>query len=255
MHRRCRCVAGLLVLATATTACSDDGGDDDDAAVDHHDRAHDRHHRARPPRPPPLTGEPLVVAEQGVSTFPDLVDPQANLGGYGVVIENPNPDLMATGVRVVTRILDRRRRRAAGRQHPAQRHPPRPADGGRPHADRADRGAHQPRGDGRGHRLAPAGVDRRTAGRRGRRHRARGGRRVRHPLHGPLHLARRSRTAWTSPRSTGPRTAASSAPSRPRSTCPSANPSTASIRLLSPIPDLARTEVFVGRGFAALTIG
>ena len=27
------------------------------------------------------------------------------------------------------------------------------------------------------------------------------------------------------------------------------------IRLLSPIPDLATTEVFVGRGFAALTIG
>jgi hypothetical protein len=27
------------------------------------------------------------------------------------------------------------------------------------------------------------------------------------------------------------------------------------IRLLSPIPDLARTEVFVGRGFAALTTG
>ncbi len=28
------------------------------------------------------------------------------LGGYGVVLANPNPDLMATGVRVVTRILD-----------------------------------------------------------------------------------------------------------------------------------------------------
>jgi hypothetical protein len=27
------------------------------------------------------------------------------------------------------------------------------------------------------------------------------------------------------------------------------------IRLLSPIPDLATTEVFVGRGFAALTLG
>ena len=36
---------------------------------------------------------------------------------------------------------------------------------------------------------------------------------------------------------------------------PSANPSPASIRLLSPIPDLATTEVFVGRGFAALTTG
>ena len=52
---------------------------------------------------PPLTGEPLVVVDQGVSTFPDPFDPRATLGGYGVVIENPNPDVMATGVRVVTR--------------------------------------------------------------------------------------------------------------------------------------------------------
>ena len=35
----------------------------------------------------------------------------------------------------------------------------------------------------------------------------------------------------------------------------SASPTDGHIRLLSPIPDLARTEVFVGRGFAALTIG
>ena len=41
-----------------------------------------------------------------MSTFPDPFDPRATLGGYGVVIENPNPDVMATGVRVVTRILD-----------------------------------------------------------------------------------------------------------------------------------------------------
>ena len=54
----------------------------------------------------PLQGKPLVVAEQGVSAFPDLADPQSNLGGYGVVIVNPDPELMATGVRVVTRILD-----------------------------------------------------------------------------------------------------------------------------------------------------
>jgi hypothetical protein len=55
---------------------------------------------------PPLTGEPLVVVEQGVSSFPDPFDPTATLGGYGVVIENPNPDVMATGIRVVTRLLD-----------------------------------------------------------------------------------------------------------------------------------------------------
>ena len=54
----------------------------------------------------PLQGTPLVVSEQGVSSFPDLADPQSTLGGYGVVITNPDPELMATGVRVVARILD-----------------------------------------------------------------------------------------------------------------------------------------------------
>ncbi len=55
---------------------------------------------------PELTGEPLVVAQQGVSSFPDPYDLAATLGGYGVILFNPNPDLMATGVRVTTRILD-----------------------------------------------------------------------------------------------------------------------------------------------------
>ena len=54
----------------------------------------------------PLVGQPLVVAEQGVSSWPDPFDHTATLGGYGVVLQNPNPDLMATGVRVVTRVLD-----------------------------------------------------------------------------------------------------------------------------------------------------
>ena len=55
---------------------------------------------------PPLVGQALVVAEQGLSTFPDPIDATASLGGYGVVLQNPDPDLVATGVRVVTRILD-----------------------------------------------------------------------------------------------------------------------------------------------------
>jgi hypothetical protein len=54
----------------------------------------------------PLTGEPLVIAEQGVSSFPDPFDHTSTLGGYGVILQNPNADVMATGVRVVTRILD-----------------------------------------------------------------------------------------------------------------------------------------------------
>lgn len=53
-----------------------------------------------------LQGEPLVVADQGVSAFPDPFDPASTLGGYGVVLHNPNPDLMAVGVRVTSRILD-----------------------------------------------------------------------------------------------------------------------------------------------------
>jgi hypothetical protein len=54
----------------------------------------------------PLTGQPLVVVEQGVSTFPDPFDQTASLGGYGVILENPNPEVMAAGVRVLTKVLD-----------------------------------------------------------------------------------------------------------------------------------------------------
>ena len=46
------------------------------------------------------------MAEQGVSSFPDPYDLTATLGGYGVVLQNPNADVMATGVHVTTRILD-----------------------------------------------------------------------------------------------------------------------------------------------------
>ncbi|MGE3618912.1 MAG: hypothetical protein AB7L84_00495 [Acidimicrobiia bacterium] len=51
-------------------------------------------------------GQPLVVVDQGFSTFPDVVDPRATLGGYGVVVQNPDPVLLATGVTVRSRILD-----------------------------------------------------------------------------------------------------------------------------------------------------
>lgn len=54
----------------------------------------------------PRTGQPLIVADQGVSSFPDPFDLTATLGGYGVILKNPNLDLVATGVRVTTRILD-----------------------------------------------------------------------------------------------------------------------------------------------------
>lgn len=54
----------------------------------------------------PITGVPLVVVDQGVSSFADPFDPNATLGGYGVIVENPNAEAMAAGVHISTRILD-----------------------------------------------------------------------------------------------------------------------------------------------------
>jgi hypothetical protein len=51
-------------------------------------------------------GVPLQVAEQGLISFPDPYDKGQSLGGYGVVLRNPNPDLLAAGIHVTTRILD-----------------------------------------------------------------------------------------------------------------------------------------------------
>jgi hypothetical protein len=59
----------------------------------------------------PRQGLPLVVTEQGVSSFTDPFDEATTLGGYAVVLQNPNPTLLASGVHVTTRILD-----AAGNQ-------------------------------------------------------------------------------------------------------------------------------------------
>jgi hypothetical protein len=53
-----------------------------------------------------LQGPDLVVSEQGVTSFPDPYDADQRLGGYGVVLQNPDPTLLAAGVRVTTRILD-----------------------------------------------------------------------------------------------------------------------------------------------------
>ncbi len=53
-----------------------------------------------------LEGAPLVVTEQGFTTFPDPYDDSQTIGGYGVVLSNPNLDLLAAGVQVTTRLLD-----------------------------------------------------------------------------------------------------------------------------------------------------
>jgi hypothetical protein len=95
-------VAALLLVSMAT-ACSSGGFDD----------LSDRITSTTSTLPfspsttePPLTGQALVVAEQGVSTFPDPFEQGQTLGGYGVVLQNPNLDVMAVGVHVRTRVLD-----------------------------------------------------------------------------------------------------------------------------------------------------
>jgi hypothetical protein len=98
-----RCIVASVALVGLAAACT---GDDEPA-----DRSATTAEVSTTPSTttttaPPLTGEPLVVAEQGVSTFADPIDPTATLGGYGVVLANPNAEVMATGVRVVTRLLD-----------------------------------------------------------------------------------------------------------------------------------------------------
>lgn len=54
----------------------------------------------------PTVGEPLQVVDQGLVSFPDPYVIGQTLGGYGVVLYNPNPGLLAAGVHVTTRILD-----------------------------------------------------------------------------------------------------------------------------------------------------
>lgn len=101
-------VAALLATVIVLGACSDDGD------VDVDDAAPSGGATTQPAilstttstTAAPLVGEPLVVAEQGLTSFPDAFDPDTSLGSYGVILQNPNPELMASGVRVVTRILD-----------------------------------------------------------------------------------------------------------------------------------------------------
>lgn len=203
---------------------------------------------------PAREGDPLVVVEQGVASYPDPFDITATLGGYGVVIENPNPDVMATGVRVVTRILDPAgtellvhrallnaippgQRMAVGRtliepiDDPTQLEVsvevsawllPAHAEG----RFQVDAAATEPEEAG-------GSVTRFTAS-----------------------------STWPVPEEgvdvTAVYRAADGRILGAEMTIVDlspASPSTGEIRLLSPIPDLATTEVFLGRGFAAQTVG
>lgn len=99
-----RGLAGVVGVALLVAACS--GGGDGGASPTSETVERTTVETTTSTTAPELTGQPLVVAQQGVSSFPDPYDLTATLGGYGVVLFNPNPDVMATGVRVTTRILD-----------------------------------------------------------------------------------------------------------------------------------------------------
>ncbi len=255
MRGRARRAAALAVLALAAGACSGSGDDRPTAADSDTTDPVTASTASSTTTAPPLTGEPLVVVEQGVSTFPDPIDPTATLGGYGVILENPNPAVMATGVRVVTRILDdagsellvdRALLNAVlpGQRMAIGRTLIEPIDG--PTRLEVDMEVSA--------WLLPASPD---------------GRLVADSVVTEPEAAGGSVTRFTV-RSTWPEAEDGvdvtaiyrtedgrilGAESTTLASVPFDEPVTGEIHLLSPIPDLATTEVFVGRGFAALTTG
>jgi hypothetical protein len=251
-RRAARWTAGLLALVLLA-GCS--GGADDDEA-----RSSASVTTTVPPTAESTTttaelqGKPLVVAEQGVSTFPDLADPQATLGGYGVVIMNSDPALMATGVRVVTRILD-----AAGAELLVDRAL---LNGILPGQRMAvGRTLIEPIEDPTSLDvkleitawLPPASTDGRLVAEEV----------VTEPEEaGGAVTKLKVRSTWPELENGVDVTAVYRAEdgrilsAEPTSVdVPVGEPTPVEIRLLSPIPDLARTDVFVVRGFAALTTG
>ncbi len=203
---------------------------------------------------PVREGDPLVVIEQGVASYPDPFDVTATLGGYAVVLENPNVDVMATGIRVITRILDPAgvellvdsallngilpgQRMAVGRTLIEPIENPTQLD------VTFEVGAWLLPADTTG-RFSAEGV-------------------VTEPEEAGGSITRfRVVSTWPSAEEGVDATAVYRAAdgrilggeSISLDVSPDA-PSPAQIRLLSPIPDLATTEVFVGRGFAAQTVG
>jgi hypothetical protein len=253
VHRRARRAAALVVAATLLGACTG-GGDDAQADTDLTTTSMSTT-TVPTTTAPPLIGEPIVVVDQGVSSFPDPFDPNSTLGGYGVIIENPNADLLATGVRVVTRILD-----AAGTEllvdqtllnavPPAQRMAVgrtliEPIEAPTALDVRIEVSAWLPPASTEG-RLTAEGV-------------------VTEPEEAGGAVTRFTvRSTWPAPEDGVDVTAIYraadgrilSAESTTLANVPIDAPVAGQIRLLSPIPDLATTEVFVGRGFAALTTG
>ncbi len=254
MRRRSRRTAAASLLLAVAVGCSS-GGDGDGAGPTATEPVTSTTVPPSTTTEPPLTGDALVVAEQGVSSFPDPFDPTTTLGGYGVVLQNPNPDVMATGVRVVTRILDDAgaellvdsallngllpgQRMAVGRtliepiEDPTRLEVTVEVSAWLLPASKLGR-------------LVAEGV-------------------VTEPEEDGGSVTRFSvRSTWPDAedgvdvtaiyRAADGRILGAESTSLP--IVPSKEPVTGQIRLLSPIPDLATTEVFVGRGFAALTTG
>ncbi len=98
--------AALVLLLTAFAACSGGRDGSNRAADTTVTVARADASSTTSTTEPARTGAPLVVAEQGVSSWPDPFDSAATLGGYGMILQNPNAEVMATGVRVTTQILD-----------------------------------------------------------------------------------------------------------------------------------------------------
>ena len=253
MPWRVRRVVALVAVAALACACSSD--DDDEPVATATTAPVSSTTTAPTTTAPPLTGDPLVVVEQGVSSFPDPFDPRADLGGYGVVIENPNADVMATGVRVVTRIRD-----DAGTELlvdsallngilPGQR-----MAVGRTLIEPIEEPTQLEVSVEVAAWLLPASKDGRLV--------ADGV--VTEPEDGGGSITKFTvRSTWPDTeegvdataiyRAQDGRILGAESTSLPR--VPADKPVAGQIRLLSPIPDLASTEVFVGRGFAALTTG
>jgi hypothetical protein len=248
--RPCRAAAGLLLLALATSACRDDG---EDAAPDP-TAAPTTATTAPTTTTEALQGKPLVVAEQGVSSFPDPVDPLATLGGYGVVLHNPNRDLMATGVRVVTRVLDPagaellvdsallngilpNARMAVGRTLIEPIEDPTKLE------VEVEVTAWLPPASTEGRLLADAVVTEPEEA---------GGSVTKFEVRSSWPEVEEGVDVTAVYRAEDGRILGAESITMD---VPVGKPIAGQIRLLSPIPDLARTEVFVGRGFAALTTG
>ena len=97
-----RSLAALLVGAlVATTAACSDGLDLPESATTTEPTIQPTSTSTTLPR----EGIPLVVVEQGATSFADPYERGQRIGGYGVVLQNPNEGLLAAGVQVTTKVL------------------------------------------------------------------------------------------------------------------------------------------------------